>query len=126
MQDMASTLLFIGALANIVIAVLRFLSIREILDNSKPPVFGADVRRSSLVIVSLRGAFLHGLFAAITFGFPQELMATRFGSLVGVGVGGYLALVAIENIRLPELNKFGLPLVAPVGALAYFCAYTFV
>lgn len=122
---MTNTFLLVGALANVVLGIVRLLSIRQVLDKSKPLVFSADVQRASLVIVSLRGAFLHGLFAAITLSFSAELASTPLGSAVGMGIGGYLALMAVEQLRLPEFKEFGLPLTAAIGAVAYLCAYVF-
>jgi hypothetical protein len=120
---MMNPFLLIGALANVALGLVRLLSVRQVLDSSKPVILSADVKRASLVVVSLRGTFLHGLFAALTLSFPEELLSTRLGSLVGAGIGGYLALMALEHFRLPEFKNFGLPLAAPVGAAAYLCAY---
>ena len=118
-----STLLAVGGVANIVIALVRVVSIRSALDQSIPLPLGNDANRPSLVIVTLRAAFLHALFAAVTLGFPRELLTNGLGALIGIGIGGYLTLMSLEQFRLPEFKSYGLPIAAPVGALAYFGAY---
>lgn len=119
----SETLLLVGACANALLAVTRLMGIRQVMDGARPLALFIDAKRASVATVLLRGVFLYALFAACTFAFPSELLTTRLGVLIGAGTGGYLALVALEEFRLPELRTWGLPLLAPTGALAYFAAY---
>jgi hypothetical protein len=104
---------------NVWLALTRLMGMRQAMDSSRPLALFIDAKRSSVATVALRAVFLHGFFAACTLIFPAEMLQSPFGVLVGAGIAGYLALVAVEEWRLPEIRQFGRPVLAPIGAIAY-------
>lgn len=115
-------LLIIGGCINSVLALGCLFGIRHVMDTSRPLTLFIDAKRSSVATVVLRKTFLYSFFVACTLIFPAEMLQSRFGVLVTAGIGGYLALVALEEWRLPEYRQFGRPVLAPLGAIAYLGA----
>jgi hypothetical protein len=119
MMSIPQVLLVVGACVNISFALTRLMGLRQAMDSSRPLAVSIHAKRSSVAMVALRAVFLHGFFAACTLLFPAEMLRSPLGVLVAAGIAGYLALVAVEEWRLPELRQFGRPVLAPIGAIAY-------